>query len=204
MRKNTSNKVSPPEAVVAASRHSEAGFSLLEMTVAMLILLIGLLGVEAVIGSALLATNAGRNVTNTKLLVVSILEQMETLRNTRQLTYGQIANQGEVDNVGATQPFNGFLTGFQPVSLNPGPDGMHGTGDDLVAAGADGYYGTTDDVTDPALARTGFTREILITPLSANLKQVTVTLRYPTDNGRTRTQLGISYLNNDARSNFLR
>lgn len=209
MRKNTSSKNSQPHegnvvAAAAASRHSESGFSMLEMTVAMLILLIGLLGLEAVIGSALLATNAGRNVTNTKLLVVSVLEQMETLRNTRQLTYGQIANQGEVDNVGAARPFGGFSTGFQPVSINPGPDGMHGTGDDLVAAGADGYYGTTDDTTDPALARPGITRQIVITPLSANLKQVSVTLRYPTDNGRIRTQLGISYLNNDARSNFLR
>ena len=177
---------------------------MLEMMVAMLILLIGLLALEAAIGTALLATNAGRNVTNTKLLVVSILEQMETLRNTRQLTYGQIANQGDVDNVGAARPFDGFLTGFQPVSMNPGPDGIHGTGDDLVAAGADGIYGTDDDVADPTLARPGFTRQILITPLSANLKQVSVTLRYPAENGRVRTQLGISYLNNDARSNFLR
>lgn len=177
---------------------------MLEMTVALLILLVGLLGLEAVIGSALMATNAGRNVTNTKLLVVSILEQMETLRNTRQLTYGQIANEGQVDDEGAARFFNGFPTGFQLVSINPGPDGIHGTGDDLVSAGGDGDYGTPDDGADPNLARPGFTREILITPLSANLKQITVTLRYPAEHGRMRTQRGISYLNNDARSNFQR
>lgn len=177
---------------------------MLEMTVAMLILLVGLLGLEAVIGSALMATNAGRNVTNTKLLVVSVLEQMETLRNTRQLTYGQIANEGQVDNVGAARPFNGFPAGSQPVSINPGPDGMHGTGDDLMSAGSDGFYGTPDDVADPTLARPNFSREILITPLSANLKQITVTLNYPAENGRIRSQRGISYLNNDARSNFQR
>ena len=199
-----SNKGSRPTPCHKSPRHAEAGFSVLEMTVAMLILLVGLLGLEAVIGSALMATNAGRNVTNTKLLVVSILEQMETMRNTRQLTYGQIANAGQVDDEGAAQPFNGFLTGFQPVSTNPGPDGLHGTGDDLVSAGSDGDYGTPDDLFDPSLARPGFTREILITPLSANLKQITVTLRYPGEHGRVRTQRGISYLNNDARSNFQR
>lgn len=170
---------------------------------ALVILLIGLLGIEAAIGYALMVTNSGRNVTNTKLLVVSILEEMETLRNTRQLTYGQIANQGQVDNTGATQPFNGFSTGFQPVSINPGPDGIYGTDDDLIDVGRDGIYGTADDVTNPALARSGFTRQIQVTPLSANLKQITVTLRYPSQNGRIRTQVGISYLNNDARSNFL-
>jgi hypothetical protein len=174
------------------------------MIVAMMILLIGLLGAEAAIGYALMATNSGRNVTNTKLLIVSILEQMETLRNTRQLTYGQLANQGQLDNAGARQPFDGFPSGFQPVSTRPGPDGIHGTADDMVAAGPDGNYGTTDDVADPTLARPGFERQILITSLSENLKQITVTLRYPAQNGRTRTQVGISYLNNDARSNFLR
>lgn len=204
MLRNTSNKNSRPTVKRKSPRHSQAGFSVLEMTVAMLILLVGLLGLEAVIGSALMATNAGRNVTNTKLLVVSILEQMETMRNTRQLTYGQIANAGQVDDTGAAQPFGGFLSGFQPVSTNPGPDGLHGTGDDLIGAGGDGDYGTPDDTFDPGLARPGFTREILITPLSANLKQVTVTLRYPGDQGRIRTQRGISYLNNDARSNFQR
>jgi hypothetical protein len=177
---------------------------MLEMMVALVILLVGLLGMEAAIGYALMVTNSGRNVTNTKLLVVPILEQMETLRNTRQLTYGQIANEGQVDNNGGTQPFNGFPTSFDPVSTNPGPDGIYGTSDDLVAAGKDGILGTGDDVTDPALARPGFTRQILITPLSANLKQVTVTLRYPAQEGRIKTQVGISYLNNDARNNFLR
>lgn len=64
----------------------------------MLILTVGLLGLAASIGYAVTVSNKGRNLTNTKLLVVSLLEQMETLRNTEQLTFGQIANQGSVDN----------------------------------------------------------------------------------------------------------
>src|SRR5207302_4148192 len=107
-------------------RQSESGVTILEMVVAMLILTIGLLGLAAAIGYAVTVSNKGRNLTNSKLLVVSLLEQMETLRNTQELTFGQIANAGAVDNTGATRNFNGFPVGFQALSINPGPDGIFG------------------------------------------------------------------------------
>jgi len=59
--------------------HSESGVTILEMVVAMLVLTVGLLGLAASIGYAVTVSNRGRNLTNTKLLVVSLLEQMETL-----------------------------------------------------------------------------------------------------------------------------
>jgi len=58
---------------------SEAGVTILEMVVAMLILTVGLLALAASIGYAVTVSNKGRNLTNTKLRVVSILLQMETL-----------------------------------------------------------------------------------------------------------------------------
>lgn len=186
-----------------ASEHSQAGFTLLEMVVAMLIMLIALLALAATIAFALAVSNKGRTVTNTKLLVVSILEQMETLRNTKQLTYGQISNTGHVDNTGATDSFAGFPTDFIQISVNPGPDGIFGTTDDLVDAGPDAVYGTNDDYLNPSLARRNYTRQILITPLSDNLKKIQVTLRYPRPDGGFDSIEGISYLNNDAHSNFL-
>src|ERR1700682_1106773 len=116
--------------------HSESGVTILEMVVAMLILTVGLLGLAASIGYAVTVSNKGRNLTNSKLLVVSLLEQMETLRNTEELTFGQIRNQGQtVDDAGATRPFAGFPTAFQPLSINPGPDGIYGTDDDLISPG---------------------------------------------------------------------
>lgn len=186
-----------------ASDHSQAGFTLLEMVAAMLIMLIALLALAASIAFALAVSNKGRNVTNTKLLVVSILEQMETLRNTKQLTYGQISNAGQVDNAGATDSFAGFPNDFREISVNPGPDGIFGTTDDFVDAGPDGAYGTNDDFVNPSLARPGYKRQILITPLSDNLKKIKVTLQYPGTNGAVDSIEGISYLNNDAHSNFL-
>jgi type II secretory pathway pseudopilin PulG len=162
---------------------------MLEMVVAMVILMIGLLSLAQVLGYALSVSNRGRGVTNTKLLIVSTLEQMENLRNTGQLTFGQIANAGSVDNSGASFNFAGFQTGFQPVSINPG---------------ADGIFGTADDPTGATQVRAGFQRQIVITSLSSNLKKVQVTLQYTDPGGASRTLVGTSYLNNDTRSNILR
>jgi prepilin-type N-terminal cleavage/methylation domain-containing protein len=187
----------------ARKRASEGGFSLLEMVVALVILTVGLLGVASAIGYALMASNSGRSITNTKLLVVSVLEQMETLRDTRNLTFGQIANAGQVDNTGADTSFAGFPTDFQPVSTNPGPDGIWGTSDDLVAPGADGLYGTADDVTDQSLAITGVTRQVTITSLSSTLKRIQVTVSYSANGGSAQQIVGVGYLNDDAHGNYV-
>jgi competence protein ComGC len=181
---------------------SEAGVTILEMVVAMLILTVGLLGMAAAIGYAVTVSNKGRNLTNSKLLVVSVMEQIETLRNTKELTFGQIANQGSVDNTGATRSFAGFPTDFQPLSINPGPDGIFGTADDLINPGPDNVYGTSDDFIDPTWAVAGYTRQITITNLNPNLKRIQVTLNYPDAGGNYRSLVGVSYLNNDTRSNF--
>ena len=183
--------------------NSEAGVTILEMVVAMLIMTIGLLGLAAAIGYAVTVSNRGRNLTNTKLLVVSLLEQMETLRNTEELTFGQIRNQGQpVDDIGATRNFAGFPTGFQPLSINPGPDGIFGTDDDLISPGPNNVYGDGDDTVDNTWQVPGYQRQITITNLNPNLKRIQVTLRYPDAGGQLRDLVGVSYLNNDTRANF--
>jgi len=198
---NTLNNQSRRQAL-RKQGNSESGVTILEMVVAMLILTVGLLGLAASIGYAVTVSNKGRNLTNTKLLVVSLLEQMETLRNTEQLTFGQIANQGSVDNTGAPKTFIGFPTAFQSLSINPGPDGIFGTSDDLISPGLDNIYGTSDDTIDSTWAVPGYQRQISITNLSTNLKRIQVTLRYPDSGGQLHDLVGVSYLNNDTRSNF--
>jgi hypothetical protein len=54
----------------------------------------------------------------------------------------------------------------------------------------------------PTWAISGCSREIVISDLSANLKRVQVTLQYQDAGGQTRNLVAVSYLNNDARSNF--
>jgi type II secretory pathway pseudopilin PulG len=197
-----SSNPSPENAPTLLTSQSESGFSLVEMVMAMLLMLIGLLALATVIGYAFMVSNKGRNITNSKLLVTSILEQMETLRNTNRLTFGQLSNAADVDNTNSSQNFEGFPLEFQPVSLNPGPDGIFGTTDDLVDAGTDGSYGTQDDFTNLALSHPGYSRQIVITKLNPDLKRIQVTLRYPGDKGKVYTKVGVSYLNNDVRSNF--
>lgn len=178
----------------------QRGFSLFELVVATLILSVGLLGVASAIGYALLATNRGRGITNSKMLIVAIQEQMETVRDTGQLTFAEISNS-HVE--GST--FTYFPTDFLPVSMFPGPDGIYGTNDDLVSPGPDGFYFTADDFTDQSRARPNVTRRILIEPIPNEplLKKITVTVRYTPNGGESRDLVGISYLNDDAHSNYI-
>jgi prepilin-type N-terminal cleavage/methylation domain-containing protein len=169
-------------------RHQrERGFSLLEMVVAMLILTIGLLGFASALGYAMMASNSGRGLTNGKLLVVSALEQMETLRDSGQLNFGEISNAP----VGGST-FTGFLSGFQPVSTTPGPDFVYGTADD-------------PGITDPAFAVSGVTRQITITDLSPTLKKISVKLRYMRDTS-VHKELDldcVSFLNDNSHGNYV-
>lgn len=181
---------------------SDSGFSLLEMVVAITLLTVGLLGVASAIGYAMVASNHGGSITNTKLLAVSILEQMETLRDTNNLTFGQIANVGQVSNRGAVKNFDGFQPGFQQVSINPGPDGIFGTVDDLIDAGADGLFGTGDEFINPTFALVGVTRQIRITNLSSTLKKIQVTINYSV-NGGTKQLVATSYLNDNSTSSYI-
>jgi len=151
----------------------------------MLILTIGLLAVASAIGYGLMASNSGRGLTNAKLLVVSALEQMETLRDSGQLNFAEVSN----DHVlGST--FTNFPTTFLPVSTVPGPDFVYGTMDDPGR-------------TDPTQAISGVTRQILITSLSPTLKKIQVTLRYAPTGGISRDLVCVSYLNDDSHGNYV-
>jgi prepilin-type N-terminal cleavage/methylation domain-containing protein len=175
----------------ATSRHRrqpDSGFSLLEMVVAMFILTIGLLGVATSIGYAMMVSNSGRGLTNAKLLVVSALEQMETLRDSEQLNFAEISNTAQP----APSTFQGFPTTFLVVSTLPGADFVYGTADD-------------PGITDSTKAIKGVTRQILITDLNPTLKMIKVTLKYSGD-GVTNPPpplVCVSYLNDDAHGNYV-
>ena len=176
-----------------STRSDEGGFTLLEMVVAMVIVTVGLLGVASAISYALMASNRGRGVTNSKMLVVSILEQMETLRNTRELSFEEISNTQQAGSTFTGFPYADGV--FRPVSTVPGADGIYGTDDDL-------RVGTVDDMT---LARPGVSRQIKITTFPTNpyLKKIEVTLRYSPNGGETKELVGVSYLQDDSHGTFI-
>lgn len=173
---------------------------MIEAIAAIFVMTIGLIGTAAALSYAIHYGSISRNVTTAKGLVVSTIEDIETLRNARRLGFRQIANTGFVDNTGATTNFNGFSTDFQDISLNPGPDGVSGTADDLTDPGPDGTFGTPDDFENPALVRSGYRRKIDITDLSVSMKRVEITIRYFGSGGRVGEINGVAYLNDESRT----
>ncbi|MGC2234817.1 MAG: prepilin-type N-terminal cleavage/methylation domain-containing protein [Pyrinomonadaceae bacterium] len=180
-------------------KKSEDGFTLIEAVIAIFIVTIGLIGTAAAITYALEFSTISRNVTSAKSLIVASIEEIESLRNSRRLDFKQIANVGSVDNTNTPSRFDGFSTGFKDVSINPGPDGVNGTDDDLRDDGADGVYGTGDDIDNPAWIRSGYRRQITITVLSDTLKKIEIKVKYMASNGKTGEITGVCYLNDEAR-----
>jgi len=180
-------------------KKSEDGFTLIEAVIAIFIVTIGLIGTAAAITYALEFSTISRNVTSAKSLIVASIEEIESLRNSRRLDFKQISNVGGVDNTNAPSRFNGFSTGFKDVSINPGPDGVNGTDDDLRDDGADGVYGTGDDFDNQSLIRSGYRRQITITVLSDTLKKIEIKVKYMASNGKTGEIAGVCYLNDEAR-----
>jgi type II secretory pathway pseudopilin PulG len=187
----------PPE---PAAPKNDGGFTLVEAIVAIFIVTIGLIGTAAAITYALEFGSISRNVSSAKSVIISTIEEMETLRNTRQLGFGQIAAVGAVNNTDVTKPpFSGFSTGLRPVSKQPGADGVNGTADDLFQRGADGILGTADDVEDATLIRPGYERQIEITNLSNSQKRIEITVQYVGRAAKLGEISGVFYLNDEAR-----
>lgn len=185
----------------SASENGERGFSLVEAVIAILILTVGLIGTAAAVTYALEFSAISRNVTKAKLVVVASIEEVESLRNSRRLNFKQFANAGSVDNTDASNQFIGFAKGFKAVSNTPGNDGVNGTTDDIASSpGADGIYDTSDDQIDPTRIRGGYMRQIEIINLSATLKKVVVRVRYTSVNGKLGEIVGVSYINDEART----
>lgn len=176
----------------AGKRSGEAGFSLVEVLFAAVILMVGLLSMVAVFGYAVAATQTVQEDQIAKQKAQELLENIFTARDTQQITFAQIANT----------PGGVFVQGFNPL-WDTGPDGLAGTGDDvpfnpaltgcpaainpggvecIKLPGPDGMLGTPDDT---YMVMGNFQRQIQITnwlnpdgTINPNLKQVTVTVQY--------------------------
>jgi len=168
----------------------QSGFTLIEVMISMVILMIGSLGVLGVFGLAMSTTQRSQQDMFARQLASEAIESIYTARNTAEMSWAQIQN---VSNGGI------FVDGQQSV-LCAGPDGIIGTADDapcLTASGAtcpnagvlcltepgpDGIMGTADDV---IVSLYGYKRQIQILPLydsSGNVIQTlhsaTITITY--------------------------
>jgi hypothetical protein len=157
-------------------RRDERGFSYIDVVIATMILLVGILTLGAALTAALVRTTSGESYLRAKALASSTLESVMSAR------YVRIANQpytfDAIQNVGSGPGV--FVTGRQAVHQLPGPDGLFGTADD----------------NGPLLD--GFERQIVITDVNNPLRpsppnpiterQISVTIFYK-DRGFDRQEV---------------
>lgn len=165
------------------SRAGQQGFALVEVLVAGVVLMIGLLAVLATFALAIGNTSSVQLDSVARQKAAEALESIFTARQTSQINFGQIQNVGSGNGI--------FLAGFNAMT-DPGPDGLDGTADDVTAApvrlpGPSGVI--TNTSADVLVNLNNFTRQIQITNIAnnPNVRQITVTVRYPVPQGWFRT-----------------
>jgi len=181
--------------VTAGTRkQEEAGFSLLEVMLSMVILMVGLISLLGVFGLAMASTQTTQQDMIAKQLANEAYESIVTARNTSQIDWDEIQNTTGTQYCTDLPSPCGIFVGspttpqYQPI-YNAGADGIFGTVDDANAGeqtleepGADGKYGDVDDVFIPL---TTFQRAIQIAPMfdasgniEPSLRSVTITVEY--------------------------
>jgi hypothetical protein len=166
--------------VPTSSRRSEAGFSLFEALIAIMVLMVGLLGLAQVlfVGLNIAASSTPNLVAREKAR--EAIESVHTARDTHTILWAQIRNTDAPDGcpAGTTGVGGGAFENGDIDMLAPGPDGLVNTADDdgaEVTPGPDHLFGTSDDV-----PLTGYTRQIDICDVDGNadLRQIVVTIRF--------------------------
>jgi hypothetical protein len=179
--------------------HSEAGFSLLEVVIAMLILTVGVLSLLGVIALGVQTVAASSPMLIAREKAREAIESVHAARDTGELAWSRIYNVAD----GGV-----FLAGMRDLRW-PGTDGLINTADDALQPieslrhpGADGILNNTDDIIT-RLDSGSFQREIAITTLNQdgtttlnpNLRRITVNVRYRVLGG-WRTYTLTTYISN--------
>ena len=154
---------------------NEAGFTLIEALLAMLILTVGLLGLAQAfyVGMHHMSTSSANLLAREKAR--EAVESVHTARDTQTISWAQIRNVAD----GGV-----FLDGAQDLHA-AGDDGLVNTADDEAAGyetqtdpGPNGVMGDGDDITTEL---TWFQRQIVIQeldPVNPDLREIVVTVSY--------------------------
>ena len=151
-------------------RRTEDGFSFVEVFIAMLILSGGLLALASAFAQGMIIASTSHYHQIAKAKATEAIESVFTSRDTHTIAWASIRNESH----GGV-----FLDDPQPIRT-AGPDGLVNTADDSVAEneilpGPDGELGTDDDA---VVSLNSFSREIVITDINPNLREIQVIIRY--------------------------
>lgn len=164
-------------------RHSAKGFTLIEVLVAMVVLMVGLLSLVGVMAVGVKRVGVSSNQLIAREKAREAVESVHAARDTNRASWPNIQN---VASGGI------FLAGEQDLR-EPGVDGIANTSDDTSAPyqtlrkpGANGVLGDADDEVLPLV---DFKREVAITPVvdpvtsvvNPDLRRIVVTVRYRVD-----------------------
>ena len=133
----------------------ESGFSLVETIISMGVLTVGAIGMAAVFAQGLQSTQTSPNELLATQKAAESIESVFSARDSRTLTWAQIRNTAD----------GGIFLGTETDMNLAGADGILQTGDNGETLESDN------------LER--FTRKIRISDLSNDLREITVTIRYP-------------------------
>ena len=194
-------------------KQAENGFSLLEVVISMAVLTVGMVSLLGVFGLAMASTQTSQQDMIAKQLANEAYESIVTARNTTQITWDDIQNQGSTTcTVTGASSCGIFASPTAPLPMYQAVTtgtyaGILGTTSDVgqpeqTLQDPGGVYQTADDIMIPL---TGYQRTILISPvydssgnLVGSLRAVTITIQYST----SQTQLPKSYILNSYISEF--
>lgn len=160
-------------------RVKQRGFTLVETMVALAVLGIGLVALAAMLASSIAYMNSSQADFIAQQKASEAIESIFTARDTQAITFSQIQNVAQ----------GGIFQGGAQTLVDPGPDGVVDTADDLVNSpdtiikpGPDGILGTADDIQIQLSVYYNMRRTIVITPIVGvnNVRMITVTVTYTT------------------------
>jgi hypothetical protein len=159
---------------------NEAGFSYIDLMVAMVVLMVGILGLTGAITVNLIRSYE----TDSQLIAKQYaLASIESIFSAKEIAMpGGVEGWDSIGNVGNNivdgVPKGIFFNGFTPIRADQGWDGVVGTADDACATGTGCV--TAGHPTNTSTEAKGFLRRIVITDVAGQpgKRRVEVTIRY--------------------------
>lgn len=170
-------------------KNNERGFSYIDVMIALVILMVGILASTAALTANLVRSYETEKQVIAKQIALSTIESIFSARDIARpgaiSGWETIGNIGNNPNSGGT-PQGVFMTDFCPIRVDLGWDGVAGTIDDACPAGAACQVSGRPDNTSEVM--NGFERRIVITDLQDSerptpphpfsRRRIDVTVRY--------------------------